>query len=98
MHEIGLNINNIATNTVPDTPVWDAPEIKVCFDLTTYNKSTTLPEVFKARFLELRERFPNNYAIYTDGSKQDERVASAMFSKWQFVCSGIELCPLFPFT
>ena len=82
VQEVGLNVNNIATNTVPDTPIWDAPEIKVCLDLTAYNKSTTLPEVFKAKFLELRERFPRHYAIYTDGSKQDERVASAMFSKY----------------
>ena len=82
VQEVGLNLNNIATNKIPDTPVWNAPEIKILFDLTAHNKASTLPDVFKSKFLELREPYRDFYAIYTDGSKQDERVGSAMFSKY----------------
>ena len=62
--EANLNLDNIAINTVPNTPVWNAPEIKVLFDLSVYNKFTTLPDFFKSTFLELREEYLKYYAIY----------------------------------
>ena len=74
VREIGLKLNAIAINTVPETPIWDAPEVNVLLDLTTFNKATTSSDLFKSKFLELKAKYSHFCPIYTDGSKQGERV------------------------
>ena len=41
-------------------------------------KSNTPPEIFKHRFYELCHEFKNYYRIFTDGSKEGNRVAAAV--------------------
>ena len=41
-------------------------------------QSNTPPEIFKHRFYELCHEFKNYYRIFTDGSKEGNRVAAAV--------------------
>jgi ribonuclease HI len=56
-----------------------APEVR--FDLAKYRKEETPPEVYKAKFGEIRETYGEYESIYTDGSREDDRVAAAAVTK-----------------
>ena len=45
--------------------------------LASDKKATTDPMIFKNKFLEIKEQYYTHEEIYTDGSKDGEKVASA---------------------
>ena len=49
-------------------------------------KSNTSSEVFKHRFYELSHEFKNYYRIFTDGSKEGNRVAAAVVHRDNTKC------------
>ena len=82
MEEAGININNIMANTIPNNPVWVAPEPTVLFNLTWYEKSSTAPEIYRTYFYQLLNKYKEFCPIYTDGSKQQEKVACAFVTPY----------------
>ena len=50
----------------------------VNFTLHCSDKSSTPPKIFKHHFYELCHEFKNYYRIFTDGSKEGNRVAAAV--------------------
>ena len=73
----GILIDDLIPIDVPNCPVWDAPSIKVSFDLTEYDKRSTTAEIFRSKFREILPRYDGYCKIYTDGSKCNERTAAA---------------------
>lgn len=72
---MGLTHTSIAAIQLPKTPPWLLHKPTVLFNLHTGNKSTTNPDAFKADFYSLTEKYKHYTRIYTDGSKEGDRVA-----------------------
>ncbi len=77
IHDAGLDLDHIAKYTVPDTPPWQLEQPKVIFDLSQHTKATTDPSIFKSLFLEVKDRYSTYTPLFTDGSKDGDRVAAA---------------------
>jgi ribonuclease HI len=68
----------------------------VLLQLHLNKKSDTGPEVFKQLFLELMDEFLNHIQLYTDGSKESNRVACAMVTgSTLFQCRLPDHCSIF---
>ena len=57
------------------SPMYKSPMYN--YFLATDKKATTDPMIFKNKFLEVKEQYYTHEEIYTDGSKDGEKVASA---------------------
>jgi len=69
---------DVITSSIPTTPPWLLTRPEVNFTLHCSDKSNTPPEIFKHCFYELCHEFKNYYRIFTDGSKEGNRVAAAV--------------------
>ena len=74
-NDASIDINSIMTKQMPKVPLYESDPNDVNFKLTVYDKSTTNPEVFRSKFLEIKPEYDGYIHLYTDGSKQDERAA-----------------------
>jgi len=81
LEKIDFKRNTVSQLSVPATPPWLLRHPVIDFTLHSSDKSVTPPEVFKARFYELCDRFKNFYHIYTDGSKIGCRISAALCHK-----------------
>jgi ribonuclease HI len=79
LQKLDIDLKAIAQFTFPETPPWtfDTPDVK--FDLGEMKKSETDSSVFKSKFGELRSSMGTVFEIYTDGSKQGEKVGGAIY-------------------
>jgi len=78
LQAVGFKKSDVITSSIPSTPPWLLARPAVNFTLHCSDKSNTSPEVFKHRFYELSHEFKNYYRIFTDGSKEGNRVAAAV--------------------
>ena len=53
---------------------------KIILDLHKNKKSEVESHIFKNEFLEIKSKYKHHLSIYTDGSKQDEKVACSVIS------------------
>ncbi|GFN74257.1 Gag-Pol polyprotein [Plakobranchus ocellatus] len=62
---------------------------QVIFDisLTKQKKEDTSEVAYQKEFFRIKEQFSNHYAVYTDGSKLEERVATAAYFPERPDCS-----------
>ncbi|RUS87294.1 hypothetical protein EGW08_004974 [Elysia chlorotica] len=60
-------------------PPWEQYNVKFDTSLTEFEKGNTNALVLQKEFLNLKEQYNEHYEIYTDGSKQDHKVAAAFF-------------------
>ena len=74
------------TSSIPTTPLWLLTRPTVNFTLHCSDKSNTPPEIFKHRFYELCHEFKKYYRIFTDGSKEGNRVAAAVVHRDNTKC------------
>jgi len=74
------NPHNIAPFAVATTPPWRVVEPEIDLTLRQYKKGTTDELIFQAKFDELRNKYHQYRAIYTDGSKVLDRAAAAVTS------------------
>jgi ribonuclease HI len=84
LRDLDLDPDVLSQGGIPGFPPWLYTPPVVDLSLTQYRKNSTSPVVFLQYFLELRERYTNYIAIYTDGSKAEERVASAAIAEDYF--------------
>jgi len=75
---VGLKKSDVITFSIPSTPPWLLTRPAVNFTLHCSDKSNTSPAVFKHCFYELCHEYKNYYRIFTDGSKEGNRVAAAV--------------------
>jgi ribonuclease HI len=77
IESLNIDLNDIETNQIPDIPPWIWKSPQFIYDLAKSKKETTIPEIFKVQYNEIKQHFYNYEYIYTDGSKQNNRVAAA---------------------
>ncbi|KAK6171734.1 hypothetical protein SNE40_018172 [Patella caerulea] len=75
--EAGISHDSIANTPFFETPPWSISPPKIDLDLTKNRKKDTSSTVFQTLFGELRSKCGDYAPIYTDGSKDGDRVASA---------------------
>ena len=80
--EAEIDKNKILSSKIPEKPIWDSDSNKVSFKLSGYDKNSTNPAFFKAKFLsDVLPDYENYYHIYTDGSKQNDKTGFGLYSE-----------------
>ncbi|GFO25213.1 RNA-directed DNA polymerase from mobile element jockey [Plakobranchus ocellatus] len=75
-----LKLLNIIDNlNVQCPPPWEEHNINVNISLTKLNKENTSEVAYQKEFFRIKEKFSNHYAVFTDGSKLEEKVAAAAY-------------------
>ncbi|XP_055958722.1 uncharacterized protein LOC130010402 [Patella vulgata] len=77
LSEAGISLDSIADTPFFNTPPWAMSPPKIDFDLSQHKKRDTSSTVFDSLFRELRSKYGDYAPIYTDGSKDGDRVGSA---------------------
>ena len=74
---LDIDLDTIAPVEISKSPPWEFPKPKFIYDLRKHKKSDTNPLIIQQHFAEIIS-FKTDYStIYTDGSKDGDRVASA---------------------
>ena len=71
-----INLDDIAPIVIHENPPWLNPKSTFNFELTQHKKSETNPLLIQQHFAEITSVTSEYSAIYTDGSKDGDRVAS----------------------
>ena len=80
LEQTNINIKNVQPFSLPSKEPWAQNPPKVILDLHKNKKSEVDSHIFKTEFLEIKSAYKHFMSIYTDGSKQDEKVACAVIS------------------
>ena len=75
-----LNLNLVDDASLLDIIPWKLSVPVVCFDLTSFKKDTTNPEIYKQLYLQLISEYPLSENFFTHGSKTEDGVAAAAVS------------------
>ena len=86
LQAVGFKKSDVITSAIPSTPPWLLTRPAVNFTLHCSDKSNTPPEIFKHRFYELCHEFKNYYRIFTDCSKEGNRLAAAVIHRDNTKC------------
>ncbi|GIY01815.1 RNase H domain-containing protein [Caerostris extrusa] len=80
--QILLDFNNLVNQEIlpleREQPPWHNDKIKVIDDLDRFPRPTTLPATYLQLFYSHRQAFSQYKEIYTDGSKSNNHVPSAV--------------------
>ena len=76
MNCIDIDMEDLANHKISEVPLWTCKSPTYNYYLALDKKATTDP-IFKNKFLEIKEKYYTHEEIYTDGSKDGEKVASA---------------------
>ena len=77
-----IPLDSIDETRIPNISPWTIEKPHVILDLTENQKSSTIPDLFKANFREIKEKYRDQTEFYTDGSKVNEMVGAA--AVWEF--------------
>ena len=77
LEECNIDIESVATFSVPEIPPWLFAEPKIVFDMDKQKKSITNPALFHEKFDFIRLQYGDYKFYYTDGSKANDKVAAA---------------------
>ncbi|GFR21153.1 RNase H domain-containing protein [Trichonephila clavata] len=80
INDLNLNIGRIALCKISEVPPWKVIYPKVDFTLSCYSKACTPESTYRTLYLEHREPFSDYEPIFTDGSKSESHVGSAVVS------------------
>ncbi|GFX25563.1 probable RNA-directed DNA polymerase from transposon X-element [Trichonephila clavipes] len=80
INDLNLNIGRIALCKISEVPPWKVIYPKVDFTLSYYSKACTPESTYRTLYLEHRELFSDYEPIFTDGSKSESHVGSAVVS------------------
>ena len=75
-----INPKNIEQHLITNIPPWCLKKPNIIFDLNTNRKSISNPHVLKQNFHVLQSRYAEYQHVYTDGSKDVEKVGCAFVS------------------
>ena len=81
LEELNVDLNSLVQSHFAEIPPWELEKPQVNLELTKTKKSETHPIDFQIAFDNIREEYPTHIAIYTDGSKEENRVAAAAVSR-----------------
>ena len=77
MNCIDVDLEDVANHKISEVPLWTSKSPIYNYFLASDKKATTDLMTFKHKFLEVKEQYYTHEEIYTDGSKDGEKVASA---------------------
>ena len=63
---------------LPHIPIWDMMEPTILYGLRAGKKSDVCPSEFQSRFHIIQNKYDDHQFIYTDGSKEGDRVGCAV--------------------
>ena len=72
-----IHLEEISHTCIPKSPPWLVPKPKFIFDLRKHKKSETCSLKIQQDFAEIKSKYEHYETIYTDGSKDGDRVAAA---------------------
>ncbi|GFN91189.1 ribonuclease hi [Plakobranchus ocellatus] len=72
-----INLNTIDNLYVQCPPPWEEHKINIDISLTKQNKENTSEVAYQKESFRIHEKSSNHYAVCTDGSKLEEKVAAA---------------------
>ena len=75
---IDVDLEDVANHKISEVPLWTSKSPTYNHFLASDKKATTDPMLFKNKFLEVKEQYYTHEEIYTDGSTDGEKVASAV--------------------
>ena len=70
--------DNVHATVIPQVPPWTMHHPKVCLDLSVLAKKDTPPHVYIQKFNEIKDQYSYCIPIYTDGSKDNDRVGCGL--------------------
>ena len=71
-------IDNVHATVIPQVPPWTMHHPKVCLDLSVLAKKDTPSHVYIQKFNEIKDQYSYCIPIYTDGSKDNDRVGCGL--------------------
>ncbi|GFN88484.1 retrovirus-related pol polyprotein from type-1 retrotransposable element r1 [Plakobranchus ocellatus] len=74
-----ISLNIIDNLHVQCPPPWEEHNITVDISLRKQNKENTSEIAYQKEFFRIKEKFSNHYAVFTDGSKLEEKDAAAVY-------------------
>ena len=77
LQDTGIDLDVLCQSGIPAFAPWLYTPPVIDLSLAQYKKDTTSPLFFRQLYYELRAKYYGYTAIFTDGSKIDDRVASA---------------------
>ena len=80
LEQANISIKNVQPFSLPSKEPWTQNPPRVILNLHKNKKSEVDSHIFKTEFLEIKSAYKHYMSIYTDGSKQDEKVACAVIS------------------
>ncbi|GFV04572.1 putative RNA-directed DNA polymerase from transposon X-element [Trichonephila clavipes] len=80
INDLNLNIGRIALCKISEVPPWKVIYPKVDFTLSYYSKACTPESTYRTLYMDHREFFSDYEPIFTDGSKSESHVGSAVVS------------------
>ena len=80
LEKANINIKNVQPFSFPSKEPWTLNPPKIVLDLHKNKKSEVESHIFKNEFLEIKSNYKHYLSIYTDGSKQDEKVACSVIT------------------
>ena len=80
LEEANINIKTVQSFSFPSKEPWTLNPPKIIFDLHKNKKTEVKSHIFKNEFLEIKSNYKHYLSIYTDDSKQDEKVACSVIS------------------
>ncbi|GFX98903.1 putative RNA-directed DNA polymerase from transposon X-element [Trichonephila clavipes] len=80
INDLNWNIGRIALCKISEVPPWKVIYPKVDFTLSCYSKACTPESTYRTLYLEHRELFSDYEPIFTDGSKSESHIGSAVVS------------------
>ncbi|GFY49911.1 uncharacterized protein TNIN_436091 [Trichonephila inaurata madagascariensis] len=80
INDLNLNVGKIALGKISEVPLWKVIYPKVDFTLSCYSKACIPGSTYRTLYLRHRELFSDYEPIFTDGSKSESHVGSAVVS------------------
>ena len=84
MNCINVDLEDVASHKISEVPLWTCKSPTYNYYLASDKKATTDPLIFKNKLLEVKEQYYTHEEIYTDGSKDGDKVASAAILDGEF--------------
>ena len=69
---------NVHATVIPEVPPWTMYHPNVILDLSVLAKKDTQSHVYIQKFNEIKDEYSYYTAIYTDGSKDNDRVGCGL--------------------
>ena len=95
LNESNINVKNIKPSKLPVNEPWTVDPPHIIFDLNINKKSITNPLFYQNKFLEIKSQYKDYFSIYTDGSKQDNKVGCASVHKQETAKINYQIIALF---